>query len=42
MIGAVLTWGGWVVVGCGGLALLAAVLGLAVLDNHHDHKGDQR
>lgn len=40
MIGAVLTWGGWVVVGCGGLALLAVVLGLAVLDNHRDTKGD--
>ncbi len=41
MIGAVLTWGGWVVVGCGGLALLAVVLGLAVLDNRRDiTKGD--
>lgn len=42
MIAALLTWGGWIVVGCGALALLAVVFGLAVLDNTRDHtKGDQ-
>lgn len=42
MIAALLTWGGWVVVGCGGLALLVVVFGLTVLDNtRNTQKGDR-